>query len=104
MTYICGKHHFKTDDVYLFHLHIIDDHDDEHGYWQKVGTSNWTKDGKPWYGNFRYLKMYEPLNCTCHCQTGFGCWQEGRTCTEPERHQTKTPEEYRAWVDRKWKR
>lgn len=88
-----------------YHIHIINEHDEEHGLWQKVGLKKWTKNGKPWYGNFRYLPIFRPMNCNCMCNTGFGCWQyDNKECFDPGRHETKTPEEYMAWVDRKWKR
>ncbi len=102
--YICGKHRFKTNDVYRYHVHIIDEHDTEHGFWQKAGTNDWTRDGKPYFGKFRFLPIYSPMNCNCRCSSGSGCWQNPNSCQEPERHQCKTPEEYKDWVDRKWKR
>ena len=35
-VFICGKHRFKTTVIMRYHLHIIDDHDTEHGFWQEV--------------------------------------------------------------------
>jgi len=115
-VFICGKHRFKTTDISKYHLHIIDDHDTEHGLWQEAGTFKFhqrkpiEKNGKMvygkreiYFGNFRYLPTYQEINCNCRCNTGTGCWQ-GNKCFDPEMHKTKTPEEYKAWVDKKWSR
>ena len=54
-------------------LHVINDHDTEHGIWQPVGCKSWTvrkpvkqsdgsyKYGEPEidYGRFRYLPMFD---------------------------------------------
>ena len=106
--FICGKHRFKTTVIMRYHLHIIDDHDTEHGFWQEVGTFKFSQrkpNQKPeiYLGNFRYLPVYQEINCNCRCNTGTGCWQ-GNKCFDPEMHKTKTPEEYKAWVDKKWSR
>lgn len=116
MPYICGKHHFKTNDRMRYVIHVIDDHDSEHGFWQKAGTFKFTQSkpikindkysyGPPeiYLGDFRYLPMYQEINCNCRCNTGNGCWQ-GNECFDPGMHQTKTMEEYMIWIDRKWKR
>ena len=63
LAYFCGKHKFQTNDAQIYNIHIIDDHDTEHGIWQPVGENRWTKDGKPYYGRFRYLPMYFERNC-----------------------------------------
>lgn len=75
-VYICGKHYFKTNDFWKYNLHIINEHDTEHGIWQEVGDKQWTvqkpvkRNGKmvydhpePYYGNFRYLRMFFNLKC-----------------------------------------
>jgi len=108
LGYFCGKHKFRTNNQYSFNLHIINEHDSEHGYWQLAGSAGWQitlADGKvvKWFGDFRYLPMYSPLTCNCRCMTGYGCWQDPSSCTEPERHKIKTMEEYKKWVDKKWK-
>lgn len=99
--YFCGKHKFKTINEYAYHLHVINEHDSEHGFWQDVGQKNWTKDGNIWYGDFRTLRMYCPLSCNCRCRIGYGCWQ-GQECDEPERHLITTPEAYQKWLDKQW--
>lgn len=77
----CGKHRFKTTSVYAYHLHIIDDHDTEHGLWQPVGSHDWTTNDPHregcrinWYGVFRYLRMYNPRVGDTHAE--FICWDK----------------------------
>lgn len=64
-TYFCGKHKFQDGSAYAYHLHIINDHDTEHGIWQQAGTFNWTKgeNNEPYYGRFRFLPIYFELEC-----------------------------------------
>lgn len=67
--YLCGKHKIIFDSPYPYHLHIIDEHDTEHGLWQPVGYHGLTiknlKTGvvTPFFGNFRYLPMYDEKEC-----------------------------------------
>lgn len=64
LKYFCGKHKFQTDSIYGYHLHIIDDHDDEHGIWQEAGTTKWRNaDNSIWYGRFRFLPIYFEIEC-----------------------------------------
>ena len=105
--FFCGLHRFKTRDHYTFILHIINEHDTEHGIFQKVGTHFTSTDLRtgiktPYYGDVRFLSTYCPFGCNCRCNAGFGCWQDPSSCQEPEVHKLKTKEEYFAWVDRKW--
>jgi len=63
--YFCGKHKVTFESAYPYHIHIIDDHDTEHGIWQLVGTSNWTKgkNNEIDYGRFRFLPIYTEKQC-----------------------------------------
>lgn len=105
--YFCGKHRFQTNDALAYHLHIIDEHDSEHGFWQPAGEpTNWKKRSPtgemvPWYGVFRYLPMFCPMGCNCRCNTGSGCWQ-GNKCYDPYMHRCTTPEEYQSYIKHKW--
>lgn len=62
--YVCGKHQVMYESIYNYHLHLINDHDSEHGIWQEAGTTKWFNgDDTPWYGRFRYLPMAFDLEC-----------------------------------------
>lgn len=78
--YFCGKHRFSTNDMAKYHIHIIDDHDTEHGVYQPVGSKgfSWenlkTHEIRIDYGQFRYLQMYNPRVGDTHAE--YICWDK----------------------------
>lgn len=76
-VFFCGLHKFKTTNKRVFCIHLIDDHDSEHGKHQLAGTKNWSvlkpvklsdgtyEYGEPEidYGVFRYLPIFESKDC-----------------------------------------